>query len=124
MLAGGGIGEVEGAGPAVLQVHLALDQVGPSRRGGVFEVGHEHLRSGVQGVDDHLAVHRPGDLHPAVLEVFGDGPDGPVAGADGGGLVEEVRAFAEIEAGLALGSVGEQLAAAGVELAVQVGDQR
>ena len=70
------------AGPAVLQVGLALDHVGEHRRGGVLEIGHEHLRAGIERVDDHLAVDRAGDLDPAVEEVGGDRRDLPVAFAD------------------------------------------
>ena len=44
-LAGRRVGEADLAGPAVLQVRLALDHVRPRRRGGVLEVGHEHLRA-------------------------------------------------------------------------------
>ena len=51
----------------VAQVELALDHVVPGRRVGVLEVGHEPVGARVQRVDDHLAVGRPGDLHPALL---------------------------------------------------------
>jgi DNA-binding transcriptional LysR family regulator len=40
----------------------------PSRAERVLEVGHEHLRAGVQRVDDHLALDRAGDLDAAVLQ--------------------------------------------------------
>ena len=43
MLAAVGIGVVEPAEPVVAQVHLALDQLVPDRRGRVLEIGHEHL---------------------------------------------------------------------------------
>ena len=72
MLAAGRIGEVEPPAPAVAQVDLALDQFVPGRRGGVLEVGHEHLGARIERVDDHLGVGRPGDLDPPVLQVGGD----------------------------------------------------
>ena len=39
----------------------------------VLEVGHEGPGPRVEGVDHHLAVDRPGDLHPPVLESAGTG---------------------------------------------------
>lgn len=74
-----------GDGPvdSVTQVDLPVHDVVPGWRQGVFEVGHEHLGSAVEGVDDHLALHGAGDLHSPV----GDGGRGwgarPVALADG-----------------------------------------
>ena len=50
----------------VAQVELALDHVLPERGVGVLEVGQPHLGAGVQRVDRHLAVGRPGDLGPPV----------------------------------------------------------
>ena len=41
----------------------------PGRRVRVLEVGHEHLRARVEGVDHHLAVDRAGDLDAAVLQL-------------------------------------------------------
>ena len=93
--------EAELAGPAVHQVDLALDHVGPGRRVGVLEVGHEHLGPAVQGVDDHLAVGRTGDLDAAVQQVGRDRRDLPVAVAHGLGLGQEVGALAGVEALLA-----------------------
>ena len=40
----------------------------PLRRVGVLVVREPRLRAGVQRVDGHLAVRRPGDLAPAVLD--------------------------------------------------------
>jgi hypothetical protein len=91
--------------------------------GKVVEVGHEHPGAGIQGVDDHLAVHRAGDLHPAVLQVGGDRGDLPVAVADGLGLRQEVRLLAGVEALLALLTAGQQLQPAGVEAGVQFAEE-
>jgi hypothetical protein len=123
VLAGGRVGVVEGAGPAILQVGLALDHVGEGRRGGVLEIGHEHLRPGVQGVDDHLAVDRTGDLNPAIEEVLRDRCDGPVAFADMRRLGQEVRQFAGIEALLTLEAQRQETAACRIEAAMQVGQK-
>ena len=47
----------------------------------------------------------------------------PVAGADLGGLGQEVGALAGVEAGLAFGPGGQQLPPAGVEAVVQAGEE-
>jgi hypothetical protein len=51
------------------QVELAQDHVVPGGRRGVLEVRHPHLGAGVERVDGHLALRRPGDLHAAVRQV-------------------------------------------------------
>ena len=61
--------ERDGAVHRVAQVDLALDRVLPGGRVGVLEVRHEDLGARVEGVDDHLAVDRAGDLGAAVLQV-------------------------------------------------------
>ena len=79
------------------EVDLALDGCGPGGAVGVFEVGHVGLGPGVEGVDDHLAVHRAGDFHAAVLEVVGNGGDFPVALPDGAGFREKIRQTAIVD---------------------------
>jgi hypothetical protein len=69
-----GRGEADGPGDGVAQVDLALDEVVPGRGHRVLEVRHEDPRAGVQGVDDHLAVDRPGDLDAAVRRSAGISP--------------------------------------------------
>ena len=123
-LARGRVGEAQLARPAVLQVRLAFQHVGPSRRGGVLEVGHEHLRARVQGVDDHLAVDWPGDLDAAVEQVVGDRRHRPVAGAHARGFRQEVGGLPGVEAGLADLAGLQKLQAARIEPAVQLGDER
>ena len=123
-LAAIGIDIVDLAADRVGQIVLALDHVGPGRRRGVLEVGHEDVGAAVERVDDHLAVDRPGDLDATVEDVLGQRRHGPVALADLGGLRQEVRLLAGIEALLALDAGGQKLLAAGVELALQVGDER
>ena len=65
------IGELDSSVDGVSEIDLAVDVVGPGGRVGVFKVGHEDVGAGVESVDHHLAVDRPGDLHAAVLEVVG-----------------------------------------------------
>ncbi len=83
-------GEGDGPGGRVAQVDLSLDGRRPGGGVGVFEVGHIDAGPGVEGVDDHLAVDRAGDLDPAVLQVIGDGRDRPLGGADFGGFGQKV----------------------------------
>ena len=102
---------------------LAVDQVVPGGRVGVFEVGHEDLGAGVERVDDHLAVDGAGDLDAAVEQVGGQRRDGPFGVADVRGFGEEVGLVAGVESFLALVAGVEQLFAAGVEGALQVDDE-
>ena len=96
-------------------VGLAADDVGPGRRERVLEVRHEDPRARVERVDHHLALGRAGDLHPAVGEIRRGGRDGPVGGADVGGLLEEIGELAGTEPPLDLAAAGEQLLAPGSE---------
>ena len=57
---------------------LAGHHVVPGGGQGILEVGHEDLRPAVEGVDHHLGLHRPGDLHPAVVQVSGSRCDLPI----------------------------------------------
>ncbi len=92
-----GRGEVDPAADGVAQVDVALDVVVPPRCVGVLEVRHEDLRAGVERVHDHLAIDRPGDLDPPVLDVGRGRRAGPVALADGAGVRQEVGQAAGIE---------------------------
>src|SRR5579875_1245658 len=122
-LAGRRVREVERPVPAVEQVDLALEIVGPRGRVRVLEVRHEHLRARIERVDDHLAVDGSRDLHPAVLEVGRDGAHAPARAADVGGLAQEVRQLAGVVARLAERSRIEELRAARLEAAVQGGEE-
>ena len=104
----------------VAQVELAADHVLPQRGVGVLVVGEPHLGAGVERVDGHLAIGRPGDLHPAVHQPgrrVGDPPR--LVLADVLGLGEEVQRAAGGEIGVAGPRGVEQLAAPAVERAVQ-----
>jgi hypothetical protein len=58
---------------------------------GVLEIGHVGASAGVQRVDDHLPVHRAGDLDPSIFEVVGRRRDFPDALANCSGLLRELR---------------------------------
>ena len=117
------VGEVDLSRPAVLEVRLALDQVGEDRRGRVLEIGHEHFGAGIQRVDDHLAIDRAGDLDAAVEKIRRDRGDLPVALADRAGLGQEIGQFAGVEALLPLGAQRQQFEPARVEAAMQLGEE-
>ena len=122
-LAGRRVGEVDRPGPPVLEIRLALDHVGEHRRGSVLEVRHEDLRAGVQGVDDHLAIDRAGDLDAAVEKVGRNRRDSPVAISDRLGFGQKMRQLSGVEQFLTLHSAPEQLEPAAVEAAMEVGEE-
>ena len=71
-------------------------------RVGVLEVGHVHVGARVEGVDEHLAIGRAGQLDPALLQVGrGDRRDLPIAFADVARLGQKVGQLARVEARLA-----------------------
>ncbi len=113
-LVGEGIGlflglMVQCPGVGVDEVGLALEKIEPGGRGGVFEVGHEHPRPGVEGVDHHPGVDRPGDLDTAILKVGRDRCDHPVQLPDGSCRVEEVGTEPTVESLLDTGAGIEDL---------------
>ncbi len=111
------------SGPVILEIDLAFDQVRPGRRGGVLEIGHIDVGAGIECVDHHLAVDRPGELDAAVLQILGDRRDLPVAVAHLLRLGKEIGQLAGVEAPLPLAPAREQALPRGVEAAVQVGDE-
>ncbi len=110
--------ERNGAAHGVAQIDLPVERAGPRGRVGVFEIGHVRLRARVQRVNDHLAVHRAGDLDPAVLHVRGHGRHAPVVLANLPGLGGEVRQVAGINGRLALLASFKQFEATRVERAL------
>jgi hypothetical protein len=122
-LPGRRIAMLEAAAPAVAQVQLALDQIAPGRRGCVLEIRHEHARAGIEGVDDHLAVGRTGDLDPAIAQVRRDFADLPVAVPYVPRLGEEIGQRASVERPLALDPRCQQRLSPAVETAVELGDE-
>ena len=97
-----GDSNVERPADRVGQRGLAADDVRPGRRQGVLEIGHEHARPGVERVDHHLRLGRPGDLDPPVVEVGRRRGDRPGRLADLAGRDREVGPDAGIELDLAL----------------------
>ena len=93
----------------VHQVRLAADDVGPGRRGGVLEIGHEHLRAGIERVDDHLAVDRAGDFDAAVLQIAGRGATCQSPARTEAVSAQKIRACALVEAPLHRTAAFEEL---------------
>ena len=92
-----GGGELDGPLHRIDEVDLALDCALPRGAVGVLEIGHEDRCAGVQGVDDHLAVYRTGDLHAPVLQILGDRGDPPVLFADVPGLGKKIRHLSPVD---------------------------
>jgi hypothetical protein len=88
----------------------------------LLQVG-DDLGSGVEGVDDHLAVARSGDLDPAIEEIAGCRSDLPVRVPDSACLRQKVEVDAHVDRGLALLPGKQELLAARVEAAVKGGDE-
>ncbi len=107
----------------VRQVALALDAVLPGGRIRVLEIGHEHLRAGVERVDHHLPLDRPGDLDAPVGDLVGKRGNPPVAGADLRRPGQEVRQLAGTEPCRPLVALREQLVAARAKLALEIGEE-
>ena len=118
-----GTREVDLPPHCVREVHLARDHVLPRGRVRVLEVRHVHRRAGVERVDHHLPVGRPGDLDLAHLEIGRRRRHAPRAVADRAGLREEVEQTARAQLGLSCRARREQLFAGRLERARQVGDE-
>src|SRR6266705_3355593 len=95
-----GIGEINRASNGVAQIDLTFHHVSPGRRVRVFKIRHENLCAGIQRVDDHLAIGRPRDFDPSVLDIAWDRRTLPVAFADLFRLGQEVEPLALIKPSL------------------------
>ena len=122
-LAGFGRHVADGVPNGIHQVDVALEKVVPGRRGGVLEVGHEDVGARVEGVDDHLAVDRPGDLDATVGEIGGQRRHGPRALAHLARLGKEGRTLAAIERLLPHLARSKKVGDAARKPAVQLGDE-
>src|SRR5215469_2672601 len=89
------------------QIDLSFDQILPSRRVGILEIGHKDIGAAVQRIDHHLAVGWAGDLDAAVLKVRRDRRYLPFAVADHLGLGQEIGLPTGVELALDCGAPGE-----------------
>ena len=118
-----GDSNVERATDGIDERRLSGDDVGPRRRERVLEVGHEHPRPRIEGVDHHLGLGRTGDLDAPVIEVGRCRSDGPVGLADVARPRQEVERHAVLELGLALLASLQEVDADRAEPTLQVGDE-
>ena len=114
---------IDRAAHGVPEIELAHQIVGPGRRIGVFEVGHEHAGARIQGVDHRLAVDRSGDLDPPVHEIRRGCGDDPISLANCRCLGQKIRQPATVELGLHTHPLFQESASAAVEGAMQLGDE-
>jgi hypothetical protein len=117
------IGKVELARPTVHQVGLALDHVGPGRRIRILEIGHEDFGARIEGIDDHLAVGRSGDLDAPVFKVGRDMGHCPFALTDGARFGQKIGKGALVEELLALRPSLDQSAATLLETTMKARDE-
>ena len=116
-------GELDVAANRVAQVDLARQIVLPGGRVRVLEIRHEDVRAGVQRVDDHLAVHGPGDLDAPVEQIAGNRRDHVIALADLGGFRQKIGQLARVDSRLALDPAVQKSFSLGVKFAVKIGDE-
>ncbi len=89
--------EIDVAVHGIAQIHLSIQHVGPARCAGILAIGHEHFGVGIQRIDDHLAIHRPGDLHAAIEQILRDFGHLPVAITNVLGCCREVGRCTGVE---------------------------
>ena len=115
--------EGDRAAHSVVDVALALDDIGERRGERVLEVGHEHACARIERVDHHLPVDRARDLAPSIAEIGWRLGHLPVVLPQVAGLLEERWALAGVEPGLALSAALEQLEPRRVQLSVKKRDE-
>src|SRR5438094_189586 len=96
------ITEANNAPDGIAQIDLTLNHVGPRRRIRILEIRHKHFRTGVEGVNHHLAISRPGDLDATVAQVSRDRSTGPIAIANVFRFDEKIERLACIQPDLTL----------------------
>ena len=88
----------------IAQIDLSLNLIVPIRGIAILEIGHVRIRTRVQGIDNHLAFHRPGNLDPTTLQVSRQRCNRPVTFANRAGRGQKIRALACIQSLDALGT--------------------
>src|SRR5262249_50943788 len=112
--------ELDGATDRIADIELTLEGTRPSGRVRILEIGHVTVRPRVERIDDHLAVHRPGNFHATILEVLWYWLHSPVSLPDRLGFGEELRHLAPIKRFLPQRTLAEQLEPARIELTVEL----
>ena len=89
---------------------------------GILEsVRHEHPRSTIERVDDHLLIDGSGDLHTTIEQIPRQRRNVPFGHADIAGLWQEVRPLACVQSLETRGSVTQQIFSPRPELTLQNG---
>ena len=101
-----------------------VDDVRPGGGEGVLEVGHEDRCAGVERVDHHLRLGRAGDLDATVVEVGRCRGNAPFGSTTLDRVRQEVGHLAAVDASLARRAIREQASAFGIEMAMQLLDER
>ncbi len=109
----------DGPVDGIAKVDLSVNGVRPGGAVAVLEIGHVGLCTGIECIDHHLAVHRPGNLHPSIGQVGGHRGHRPVAIADRFGFGQKIRQAPGVDVGLDRLPPGHQFPAAVVELTGQ-----
>jgi len=84
------------------QIDLALNHIRPRRRIRVFEIGHENLCAGIERIDHHLAIGRPGNLGPPIAQIRWNRCARPVALANRFCFRQKIEGFAAVERRLSI----------------------
>ena len=92
----------------------------PRGRIGVFKVCHKHACTGVERVDDHLAIDRPRDFNPPILQIHRSFRNPPVTIADCLGLLWELRQLPRAQRQLPLAARRQQFAPPRAKLVLQL----
>ena len=89
--------EANRAADRVPQIDLAFNHIPPCRRVRVLEIRHKNLRTGVERVNNHLAIGRSRDFDTPILDVGRNGRAFPVAFADLFRFRQEIEGLPMIE---------------------------
>ena len=95
------------AGHGIHEIELPLNHRLPGRCQAVFEISHVTLHRGIQRINHHLALDRPGDFNTTIPEIGWNAADRPEPVANMLRIRQKVRCHPPIKQGL-LGSSGRQ----------------
>ena len=113
------IGISNGLIDRIAQIHLSFYTVAPCRRIRIFKICHEHLRTRIQRIDDHLSVYRSCDLHSPVLQVCRYWRCYPVTLSHRFGFCQKIRQLSFVYSQLTGFTGFQQLQTASVKLLMQ-----
>ena len=103
----GFIGVTDGAVHRVAQVDLTFDHFVPVRRQRIFKIRHKDFHIGIQRIDHHFTLYRPGDLDASVLQILRNAAYRPVTFTNGSSFRNKVRQLSVINVLLLLDTCGQ-----------------